>query len=404
MLSYAKDYNIKMCNKYHTFICNQGNIFGLIQYYNLFCLRFRWLENLDVASRSLTLIPSIREYCVQAKPSKTEPKQHEGYKLVEKAVTSDQLLRAKHLFWISVAQDFQPFLKLYQAERPLIPFLASDLEALLRIVMARFVKETEMAGATSFVKLTEIDISGDNVKSAKSVDVGIATKRELASLLSEKKITAKQELQFMAECKEFLIRSTEKLLQKCPLKYKIVRCLRCLDPRIMAGSVESSVKLFGRLLNCLIDAKRVKEMDADGLKREYQQFVTETIHGSPQTLLQFKNYDKVNGERLDSLLAGVLKDNSRLEQLWELLKSLLVLSHGQAGVERGFSINSEVMEVNFTQKSVIALRTIYDHIQQCGGVLNVSLDQDIRNAARNASSVYRAESKLKWRRRQKKKS
>ena len=187
MLSYAKYYNIKMCNKYHTFICNQGNIFGLVQYYNLFCLRFRWLENLDVTSRSLTLIPSIQEYCVQAKLSKTEPKQHEGYKLVEKVVTSDRLLRAKHLFWISVAQDFQPFLKLYQAERPLIPLLASDLEVRLRTVVATLGKETEMDGATSFVKLTEIDISGDNVKSAKSVDVGIGTERKLASLLSEKK-------------------------------------------------------------------------------------------------------------------------------------------------------------------------------------------------------------------------
>ena len=267
-----------MCNKNHTFICNQGNIFKLVQYYNLFCLCFRWLQNLDIASRSLTLIPSIQEYCVQAKLSKTKPKQHEGYRLVEKAETSDQQLSMKHLFWILVAQDFQPFLKLYQAERPLIPFLASDLEVLLRTVMARFVKETEMArfvketemaGAMSFVKLTEIDISGDHVKSAKSVDVGTARKQEQASLLSEKKITAKHELQFMAESKEFLIHSTGKLLQKCPLKYKIVRCLRCLDPRTMAGSVESSVKLFGRLLNCLINAKRVKEMDADYLRREY---------------------------------------------------------------------------------------------------------------------------------------
>ena len=139
--------------------------------------------------------------------------------------------------------------------------------------MARFVKETAMAGKTSFLKLTEIDVSGDSdkIKSAKSVDVGIATKRELASLISEKKISAKQELQFMSQCKEFLIRSTEKLLEKCPLKYLIVRCLRCLDPRIMAGSIASSVKLFGRLLNCLINAKRVKEMDADRLKREHQQ-------------------------------------------------------------------------------------------------------------------------------------
>ena len=49
------------------------------------------------------------------------------------------------------------------------------------------------------------------------------------------------------------------------------------------------------------------------------------------------------------------------------------------------------MEVNFKEKSAIALCTIYDHIQQCGGVLNVSLDQDIRTAAQNALSAYRAE-------------
>ena len=34
---------------------------------------------------------------------------------------------------------------------------------------------------------------------------------------------------------------------------------------------------------------------------------------------------------------------------------------------------------------------IYDHIQDCGGVLNVSLNQDLRNAARNALSAYCAE-------------
>ena len=42
-----------------------------------------------------------------------------------------------------------------------------------------------------------------------------------------------------------------------------------------------------------------------------------------------------------------------------------MLSHGQASVERGFSINSEIMEYNFTQKSIVALRNIYDHIQTC---------------------------------------
>ena len=69
----------------------------------------------------------------------------------------------------------------------------------------------------------------------------------------------------------------------------------------------------------------------------------------------------------------------------------LVLSHEQAGVERGVSINSEIMQFNFKERSVVVLRAIYDHIQAHGGVLNVEIDQEVRNAARNAFSEYRHE-------------
>jgi hypothetical protein len=158
----------------------------------------------------------------------------------------------------------------------------------------------------------------------------------------------------------------------------------------MAEPAMVSVKLFERLLNCLIDAKRVKNMDADNLKREYQQFVTDIIHGNPQTLLQFTNYDKVKDERVDSLLASLLKD-SGFRKLWELVQCLLVLSHGQASIEIGFSVNKEMMQYNFKETSVTAQRTIYDHIKKCGGVLNVNIDKDLRNAARRASTIYRTE-------------
>lgn len=68
----------------------------------------RWLENLAVAGKSLTLFSSMREYCRQAELEKTVPKKHEGYQYVAKAVTLDKLLKAKHHFWISLAQDFHP--------------------------------------------------------------------------------------------------------------------------------------------------------------------------------------------------------------------------------------------------------------------------------------------------------
>ena len=61
-----------------------------------------------------------------------------------------------------------------------------------------------------------------------------------------------------------------------------------------------------------------------------------------------------------------------------------MLSHGQASVERGFSINSEIMEYNFTQKSIVPLRNIYDHIQTCGGILHVKMEQELKNAVKNS--------------------
>ena len=69
----------------------------------------------------------MREYCRQAELEKTAPKKHEGYQFVAKAVTLDKLLKANHHFWISLAQDFHPFLSTYQRNRPMVPFLASDL-------------------------------------------------------------------------------------------------------------------------------------------------------------------------------------------------------------------------------------------------------------------------------------
>ena len=51
------------------------------------------------------------------------------------------------------------------------------------------------------------------------------------------------------------------------------------------------------------------------------------------------------------------------------------------------------MAYNFKEKSVIALRVIYDHIQRCDGVLNVEIDQELRNAVKSATSQYRAELK-----------
>jgi len=57
---------------------------------------------------------------------------------------------------------------------------------------------------------------------------------------------------------------------------------------------------------------------------------------------------------------------------------VLLLSHGQASVERGFSVNKELA----------ARRIIKDHIIQVNGVCNVEITRNMVVAARNARARY----------------
>lgn len=51
----------------------------------------------------------------------------------------------------------------------------------------------------------------------------------------------------------------------------------------------------------------------------------------------------------------------------------MVLFHGQAAVEGGFSINKDMLVENLTENSLVAQRVVYNAIQYYGGVLNVPL-------------------------------
>ena len=59
-----------------------------------------------------------------------------------------------------------------------------------------------------------------------------------------------------------------------------------------------------------------------------------------------------------------------------VVKMLLVLSHGQATVERGFSINKQVETDNLTEQSLVAKRTICDYVNFVGGIEHVDVIAD----------------------------
>jgi len=66
----------------------------------------------------------------------------------------------------------------------------------------------------------------------------------------------------------------------------------------------------------------------------------------------------------------------------------LLLSHGQASVERGFSVNKELVIENESKQTLAARRIIKDHIIHVNGVTSVEITRNMVVAAHNARARY----------------
>jgi len=78
---------------------------------------------------------------------------------------------------------------------------------------------------------------------------------------------------------------------------------------------------------------------------------------------------------MSEMLAG--KDVYQYRKLWNVIRMLLVLLHGQASVERGFSINKQTEEVSLQTETFVAKRIICDHVSYMGDIANVDVTERV---------------------------
>ena len=156
------------------------------------------------------------------------------------------------------------------------------------------------------------------------------------------------------ECTKFISHGTSKILEKSPMKYKLVRSLFCLNPQKMIDLPEECTKAFEIVLSKLIEAKWRSSSVADDLLEQYKCFlqVIKKEHD-----FEFKNCK----ERVDVFLYAHINDKE-FQPLWSVFKLLLTICHSQSMVERGFSINTDVVTPNLKNETLVSLRTVYDAI------------------------------------------
>ena len=98
----------------------------------------------------------------------------------------------------------------------------------------------------------------------------------------------------------------------------------------------------------------------------------------------------IRGDRLDQFFHRFLATKEEYSNLWRVVKVILTLSHGQAGVERGFSINKELARDNMDEATYVTSRQVKDKIISVGSdPLNVPITPALLTSVGSAYGKHR---------------
>ena len=107
----------------------------------------------------------------------------------------------------------------------------------------------------------------------------------------------------------------------------------------MVTETDVAQEKFENVISTLIDAARVAQNDGEIIHQDYCNFIDSIPELGTAQFLSFKKCK----ERVDEFLLSHITT----PKLVSVIRFLLVIFHGQAGVERGFSVNKQIVVDSF---------------------------------------------------------
>ena len=275
-----------------------------------------------------------------------------------------------------------------QTDKPMIPFLEEALTDIVLTLMKMIVKPGILTEATTSYKLINIDLSNtDNLLPYELVKLPTATKALLKAVLPNQK-----KRNFLKDCKAMIVALLQKFQERSPLKYSIVRYATSLSPAHIIVHKEKSSDSFSRLVDNLYGGRWISSTDADLTKKEYDSMLKRAHSDLKDPFLTFDQ----KAERVDSFFAPIMSESASFKNCWKIFKLVFTLSHGQASIERGFSINKEMLVENLHEESIVCRRMVYDHVNSTGNsITEIPITSDMLKSCKLAYSRYAAALKEK---------
>ena len=90
-------------------------------------------------------------------------------------------------------------------------------------------------------------------------------------------------------------------------------------------------------------------------------------------------------QRLDVFYMSRLSHHVELR---EVIKLVMILSHGDARAESGFSANEEMLVENMSEGSLVARRMVFNGVKDERGISYVDVNRNMLTFINNAHSEY----------------
>ena len=322
---------------------------------------FRWAENSKSAARLIEVWDNIGKLLTFWKSlPKSKRQKCKSYETL-KVAFDDHLMIPKLQFFNYVANIVEPFLRKYQTEQPMVPFLFFNLKYTVTKLFEIIIKSEVLDKCKTWSKMKQIDFSqsDNNLLPDGKINVGFAVTEQLKQLRKNEIPEIKG---FFKMARQFVVSMIEKFSEKSPLNSLFVRGTAIFDPKLLLEY--SKQKLIDRLkilLGEFMSLNILTLLQCDTVLSQFNNFLENEVKELKTDSFKF---DPKN-DRLDDFYFQHACVNN-YKDLSFVLRVVLTLSHGEASVERGFSFNKFSVKTNMTPATIISRRTIKDHLIENG--------------------------------------
>ena len=211
---------------------------------------------------------------------------------------------------------------------------------------------------------TAIDFQNINLDDKKSLwepkdlVIGFACEHIIKELIDKDLVNITQVKKFKEDGLRFVLGLLKKIFEKSSLNSEIVRGASIFDPKIIAVLKKSRAEnLLKVLLTSLIECRILFANDCDRIMEQFVDFL--------ETQFKMKKYEFVNFSHEIDRLDHFFFHKMNIENYKELafvVKLVLTLSHGQASIERNFSVGKNCEITNMEPESIIGRKCVKDHM------------------------------------------